>query len=616
MPGLVAILTPKYDMQTAGRIIDMAALMRHEDFHQAEIFNDPSVPCTAARVHRSDTESQPVFNKDRSILLFMEGEIYARDELIHKLCASQRELRLNSDAELLLGLYELRGERFAEDVNGSFLIVLHDTRLRTTTIASDRFGLCPAFYFQKDGVLVLSSEIKSLLLCRQASRAVNTERLAQYFMYDGILDDETLIKDIHRFPNGSIWKYKDGELAKRQYFSPPTCGQNLAGGKWEFAEEVRQLFDKIVPRYAAGGDVALSLTGGWDTRALISTLHKLGCPVPCFTFGGAYRDSMDVTLAAKIAASLDLRFTKMYLEQDFFRDFATYASKAIFMSDGVANVFQTHAVYLFSRVRELVPLVLSGKFGSQTMGRRFLVGEPRLDSRILSTRHVSETGPLARHTRTFNGWQGVMNVARWLWPAGFGVLQGCYARERFPFLDRELLDLLFNAPQSFLERATIQKYIVSRDCPVLAGLPSDGGEFISSGSSLADSRLRAVGRAIRFSIKLDRGGQHPRRDYVLTKLDPVLVGTGADRLFLGRCDLVSYRHWVKYELRAFFKNILEDDRTLSRSYLNPDFVRQMTAAHFGNRFDYTSEIRRIVSLELWYRQFIDNEPVPHGWEHT
>ena len=50
-----------------------------------------------------------------------------------------------------------------------------------------------------------------------------------------------------------------------------------------------------MPRYFTGRQsVAMSLTGGLDTRAVMAWYRGSGGFLPCYTFGGTYRDCRDV----------------------------------------------------------------------------------------------------------------------------------------------------------------------------------------------------------------------------------------------------------------------------------------------------------------------------------
>ena len=53
------------------------------------------------------------------------------------------------------------------------------------------------------------------------------------------------------------------------------------------------------------------------------------------------------------------------------------------------------------------------------------------------------------------------------------------------------------------------------------------------------------------------------------------------------------------------ENMLLNERTLSRSYLDATFIKKMASDHFGNRANYIREIGRIISIEIWHRLFVD-----------
>jgi predicted ATPase len=105
MPGLVAILTPVYSPTLANRVVAMAELMCHEDFHRMDVFNDRSIPCTIALVHSGiiNVEVHPICNEDRCVFVFLEGEIYAREELIREIRSSQYESNFHFNVDTISG---------------------------------------------------------------------------------------------------------------------------------------------------------------------------------------------------------------------------------------------------------------------------------------------------------------------------------------------------------------------------------------------------------------------------------------------------------------------------------------------------------------------------------
>jgi asparagine synthase (glutamine-hydrolysing) len=64
------------------------------------------------------------------------------------------------------------------------------------------------------------------------------------------------------------------------------------------------------------------------------------------------------------------------------------------------------------------------------------------------------------------------------------------------------------------------------------------------------------------------------------------------------------------------KEMLLDARTLSRPYLQPGRVETIVRRHVRGDRNYTSEIHRLLTLELIHRLFLDTPasraPVEHG----
>lgn len=606
MPGLVALLTPKYDKLVAQNITEMTESINQEDFYKKDVFDNASFPFVASRVHLNivNKESQPIYNEDNTVLIMMDGELHAHKGLKEKLRSAGHNLRTKSDAELLLHLYEEMGEAFVHDLNGWFLALIYDIKQRKTLIVNDCFGICQAYYTQHNDTFIIASEVKGLLKYKQITYSLNKEKFPEYFLYDAILNDETFFKEIHRLPPASIWSYKDGTVSTKQYFDISRLRENASLSKTEFNEEASRIFRKVIAGYASGNGVGLSLTGGWDTRAILALISHLGYSLPCYTWCGPYRDSLDVKTAKKLANILGQEYHVFNINKDFFENFSDYAYKTIYASDGSADIFKSHVIYLDGLVRTLAPIRLSGKYGSQ-MSRNFFLHEPKLDKRIFSEQFLHDTGDLHQYIHPFEGLESIFDVLRWLWPNGFLALERCQSILRCPYLDKELVTFLFKAPKSYLQGSIVQKFIIKKNCPSLAGLPSDKGAYIKSEYTLKNIKLSSLSLIYEYLTKLDKAYLHPNVPHIFSRLDPFMKSTRLERVFLGYCNLASYRRWIKNELRDFTEGILLEELTLSRPYLNPNIVKKMASDHFSNRANYMREIGKIISFEIWHRLFVD-----------
>src|SRR5688500_10937650 len=73
---------------------------------------------------------QPLANEDSTVWVVFNGEIYNHRELRRDLVARGHQLRTGSDTEVIVHLYEEKGERAVDDLRGMFAFALWDTRRR------------------------------------------------------------------------------------------------------------------------------------------------------------------------------------------------------------------------------------------------------------------------------------------------------------------------------------------------------------------------------------------------------------------------------------------------------------------------------------------------------
>lgn len=608
MPGITAILMSEYDNLIAQNITEMTESMRHEDFYGTDIHNEGTLPFVASRMHLNilNKEPQPIYNEERSLLVMMDGELYVPEGLTERMRCAGHDIKTDSDAELLLHLYEEQGEDFVHDLNGRFIALIYDIRQRKTVIINDCFGMYRAYYAQHNGTFIIASEVKSLLKYRPLSCSVNKEKFYEYFLYDAILNDETFFKEIHRLPPASIWTYKHGEVSRRQYFDLSTLRKDTSLNKEQFSHEFVQLFRKILPKYVSDKNIGISLTGGWDSRAILATMNHLGYSAPCYTWCGPYRDSLDVKLAREIAGSLNQKFQVCYLGKDFFENFSEYARRTIYISDGCADIFKSHEIYFNSMARNIAPVRLTGSYGTEIIARNpYFMSQARIDKRIFSGQFLLERQELSHYGHSFEFRDSFIDGLRWLFPSGFLALENSQVGVRWPYMDKEVVKFIFSAPQEFLQDSKIQRYVVEKNSDQLSAVPSDKGAYIKLDNMLRNERLRLSALWCKSLTILDKTYLSHSVPHVFTRMDPLMKQLRLERIVLGHSNLVAYRRWMKNELTGFTKKMLSEEQTLSRPYLNQGFITKIVSDHFNNRANYIAEIGKILSLEIWHRLFID-----------
>ena len=64
-------------------------------------------------------------------------------------------------------------------------------------------------------------------------------------------------------------------------------------------------------------------------------------------------------------------------------------------------------------------------------------------------------------------------------------------------------------------------------------------------------------------------------------------------------------HWLAHDLREMVDDLLAVDRLRSRGLFRPGAVQQMVQRHRSGRRDWSFQIWQLLTLELWFQQFMD-----------
>ena len=166
-------------------------------------------------------------------------------------------------------------------------------------------------------------------------RRAGDRRTRRLWVCVGESDD---FRGIHVLPPGSAWEFQNGALeGKGSYFNPREWEDQGALEPEAYYQELHEVFSQNLPRYFNGRErVGVSLTGGLDTRD-DGLVEAVPGALPCYSFGGLYRDCQDVVVARNgsgLWATLSGNFCGWRIPPRF----SNYAERAVFLTDGCTAV--------------------------------------------------------------------------------------------------------------------------------------------------------------------------------------------------------------------------------------------------------------------------------------
>ncbi len=165
MCGIVGVFDLKKDSKDLRtQVLEMSKKVRHRGPDWSGIYSGEKAILAHERLAIVDPQSggQPLYSKDKKLVLAVNGEIYNHQELRKELNGSY-EFQTKSDCEVILALYRKKGPAFIEDLNGIFGFALYDVENDRYLIARDHIGVIPLYIgWDIFGNFYVASELKAL----------------------------------------------------------------------------------------------------------------------------------------------------------------------------------------------------------------------------------------------------------------------------------------------------------------------------------------------------------------------------------------------------------------------------------------------------------------------
>lgn len=243
---------------------------RGPDHHGSLV--EPGVALHSRRLSIVDLShgEQPIFNEDRRLAVVFNGEIFNHLELRQELIAAGHQFRTQSDTEVLVHLWEDRGERMLDALEGQFAFALYDRPARRLFLARDRYGICPLFLHRSpDGWLLFASEVKALLASGRLSPQLDRRGVDHIFTFFAMGTRRTMFEGVEALPPGHcLLASPDHPPRESVYYDLnfPDQGQERRGDPNTLAQELGRHLERAVEiRLRADVPVVSYLSGGVDS---------------------------------------------------------------------------------------------------------------------------------------------------------------------------------------------------------------------------------------------------------------------------------------------------------------------------------------------------------------
>lgn len=252
--------------------MSLASLSRGPDAQTILHVGNASIGFNRLEIVGGAKGAQPIYNKDRSLILICNGEIFNYEQLREEFLADHT-FTTTSDVEVILHLYEKFGEDCVQYLEGQFGFAIYDAKKEHVFLGRDRFGIIPLFVLISEEALVISSSLFAIASSGYSTKTLNPLAIAQIQMFYGPRPPSTIVEDIYQLPPATTACVSFGskQLHPKKY--------------WDFTKDsiklpLKESLSASVSRRIDKSKFGLYVSGGIDSSIIAGLAYRLAKEKP------------------------------------------------------------------------------------------------------------------------------------------------------------------------------------------------------------------------------------------------------------------------------------------------------------------------------------------------
>ena len=559
------------------------------------------------------------------------GEIYNYQEIKNELLELGHHFNGESDTEMILHAYTEWGIKAVERFIGMFAIALFDEKKQEVVFIRDRAGVKPLFYYQKNDLILFSSELKSFHEHPEFEKKLDLNAVAAYMQYGNVPTPHCIFKNCGKVKPGHYLKInlENKSQQKIQYwnvydfYNQPKLNLSFPEAKIQTKELLKSAFNY---RMVADVPVGVFLSGGYDSTTVSSLIQaESTARLKTFTIGVPDIGLNEAPYARDIAKHLGTDHTEincteeeaieMIKDLSFFYDepFAdssaiptTLVSKAArkdvtvaLSADGGDEIFGGYNRYDFmhrygktlNSIPKAVRKILVGAMGNISSEKiPVLKDKYNFHNRYEKLKTVlndpSEKEIMLSLSQQFNDEQMK------------SVMKSEFTSLPTMFQSKEMLED-FKSPLSYMMAIDFQTYMLDDILQKVDRATMTNS--LEGREPMLDHRILEFAAQLPDEYKYQNGIKKRilreiTHDYIPKEL--------LDRPKMGFA--IPIAKWLKNELRDHVEEYLNEGRIEKQGIFNWEFITKLKMDFYKGRKEYDSKLWYFLMFQMWYERWVEN----------
>ncbi len=516
MPGLSFICDLKGGLRRESVPIlkTMESLKHDEQYERHEWLNDD---CHYLGYTAYGEYPIRYFDLD-DVIIYLEGRCYGRKP-------TTEEKALGELADLVFRVSGGAQERLVDwlrDADGDFVALLFHKNTEDIFIINDIFGRLPLYYWQTSQRFILSRELRFIADLMDLKR-FDRMALAQHLLIGYPLGERTLLENVFRLPPATsirIARNPTRITIDRLYHFNCELKTNEHRTVKENAAQLAVLFSQsCAARALPDAKTVVSLSGGFDSRAIAACNHKTGIAYRAATFLDSNGNAAaDVPVARRIADLFQVEWRLFSLESPTAQD----TLKLLQMKNGLNPLYLSFLLNFLSRIRKSWGsdvILVSGEIGDRILpdrrpsieiaGAEQLINhvtthDPKFSLDTVSALTALDTADivdeLSAHIRSYpeHGWLGryihfvtYERIFKWLTEGE--DRNRCFFGSATPYSAFEFFDFAMRCPDEQKSYYGLYREFLMQLSPAAAAI-----EHAGTGAAVTSSRFKTFRKALAF----------------------------------------------------------------------------------------------------------------------
>jgi asparagine synthase (glutamine-hydrolysing) len=311
---------------------------------------------------------QPMSDREESVWVVFNGEIYNFPELKRELEGLGHVFRTKCDTEVIIHGYKQWGDDVLNHLNGMFGLAIWDVRKQRLVVARDPFGIKLIYYRIDKGSVSFGSEIRAVVAAKNERTEVDPVSLNLFLRYRYTPSPFTIFSGVKKLAPGTMLVFEKGSYNLKRWYQFKPTPFSLVKSVDDAREELLELYKQSVKRQLLSDvPLGLLLSGGVDSGLLLALMNLYGKSWHTYTvgYGSSFADD-ELKDAAETAAIFSSKHSTVILDRETFEDALPRIVSCL--EEPIASSSIVPMYFVCKRAREDVKVALVGQGPDELFG--------------------------------------------------------------------------------------------------------------------------------------------------------------------------------------------------------------------------------------------------------